>query len=180
MVGIFMRSFLVTLWYLSLGVLPAQTPAVGSAAPDFSLPFATKDSVARQQLKLSSLLGTRAIVLAFYPADWSPGCTKELCTFRDSFADLGSLNADILGISGDYVWSHHAWAKHHALPFRLLSDHRHEVARAYGSFNEETNFTRRTVFVIDKRGIIAYADLDYSVADNQDFERLKAALSSLP
>ena len=58
---------------------------VGDMAPDFSLPYATRDSVGQDDLKLSSLFGRGAIVLAFYPADWSGGCTKEVCTFRDKF-----------------------------------------------------------------------------------------------
>lgn len=170
---------LLSVLFLSLAPAQPDKLAVGSVAPDFALPYATRDSVAKIPLKLSEIIGTRNIVLAFYPADWSSGCTKEVCTFRDSFSKLQELNAEILGISGDYVWSHHAWAKHHDLPFRLLSDHRHEVARAYESFNEQTNYTRRTIVVIDTRGTIGYMDLEYSVADSLDFERLKKALGSL-
>ncbi|MBI4418857.1 MAG: redoxin domain-containing protein, partial [Ignavibacteriales bacterium] len=80
--------------------------------------------------------------MAFYPADWSPGCTKELCTFRDSLARLQEPNVEILAISGDYVWSHHAWAKHHEFPFKLLSDHRHTVARLYASSNISLTLVR--------------------------------------
>lgn len=157
----------------------AQGPAVGEAAPDFELPYATRDSVARIPLRLSQVLGDANVILAFYPADWSPGCTKEVCAFRDDFSNLGALNAVVLGISGDYSWSHHAWARHHDLPFRLLSDHSHEVARQYQSFNEKTGFNRRTVFVIDRNGLIAYSDMEYSVADSADFSRLRDALSKL-
>ncbi|MEX1138853.1 MAG: redoxin domain-containing protein [Bacteroidota bacterium] len=171
--------FILTCLFLSLGPAQEAKLAVGSPAPDFSLPYATRDSVAKAPLRLSEIIGARNIVLAFYPADWSTGCTKEVCTLRDSFSGLQAFNADVLGISGDYVWSHHAWAKHHDLPFRLLSDHRHEVARAYESFNEQTNFTRRTIFVVNAKGEIAYTDMDYSLADTSDFERLKKALASL-
>jgi peroxiredoxin Q/BCP len=136
--------------------------------------------VASAPLQLLSLIGTGNIVLAFYPADWSGGCTKEVCTLRDNFEALSGLQAIILGISGDYVYSHHAWAKHHDLPFRLLSDHDHSVAKSYSSYNEVSGFNRRTVFVIDKQGEIAYADLEYSVRDSEDFDRLKSALSRLP
>lgn len=154
-------------------------PKVGDVAPDFSLPYATRDSVAREPLALGSLVGTRNLVVAFYPADWSGGCTKEVCTFRDNFANLGELNADVIGISGDYVYSHHEWAKHHELPFRLAADHTHDVAKRYGSFNEATGYNRRTVFVIDKKGKIAYADLAYSARDATSFEKLRAALKTL-
>jgi peroxiredoxin len=163
------------------GAVLAQEPApkVGDPAPDFTLPYATRDSVARDSLRLSSLLGKGNVVLAFYPADWSGGCTREVCTLRDNFLALAALNAEIVGISGDYVYSHHEWAKHHDLPFRLASDHRHDVARRYGSFHEASGFNRRTVYVIDPAGRIAYQDLAYSVRDSVSFDRLRSALKGL-
>ena len=154
-------------------------PQVGDAAPDFSLSYATKDSVAAEPLVLSSLVGKHNLVLAFYPADWSGGCTKEVCTFRDSFSALSDLDTEVIGISGDYVYSHHEWAKHHNLPFRLAADHAHEAGRKYGSFNEASGYNRRTVFVVDKAGKIAYADMAYSARDAASFEKLKAALQKL-
>jgi len=154
-------------------------PQVGDMAPDFSLGYATRDSVARDKLTLSSFVGKKNIVLAFYPADWSGGCTKEVCTFRDNFSALGGVNAEVIGISGDYIYSHHEWAKHHNLPFRLASDHSHEVANRYGSFNEENGYNKRTVFVVDKQGKIAYADLAYSTRDATSFEKLSQALKGL-
>ncbi len=157
----------------------ADVRKVGETAPDFSLPFATKDSIGEGDLKLSGLVGSKNIVLAFYPADWSGGCTKEVCALRDNFSSLSELDAEILGISGDYEYSHHEWAKHHDLPFKLVSDHKHEVAKAYGSYNEAAGYNKRTVFVIDKKGKIAYIDLSYSVRDTQSFDKLKKALKDL-
>jgi peroxiredoxin len=157
----------------------AATPKVGDRAPGFVLPYATRDSVARDSLSLDALLGKRNVVLAFYPADWSGGCTREVCTLRDNFTALGALNADVVGISGDYVFSHYEWAKFHNLPFRLASDHRHDVAKEYGSYNDAYGFNRRTVFVIDRAGKIAYADLAYSVRDSVSFGKLQAALKGL-
>jgi peroxiredoxin len=156
-----------------------STLKVGDPAPDFSLPYATRDSVFRTDLKLSSLLGQGNVVLAFYPADWSGGCTREVCTFRDNFSALADVNAQVLGLSGDYVFSHHEWAKHHKLPFPLVSDHRHEAARAYGSFNEATGYNRRTIYVIDKTGKIAYIDPAYSTRDSVSFVKLREALKTL-
>lgn len=164
---------------LAAAVQAQPAPAVGDAAPGFVLPYATRDSVARDSLSLASLVGRRNVVLAFYPADWSGGCTREVCTLRDNFAALAALDAEVVAISGDYVYSHHEWAKHHELPFRLASDHRHEVARAYGSFNEASGYNRRTVFVVGRHGRIAYADPAYSVRDSVSFGRLKAALEAL-
>jgi len=158
---------------------PMDAPKVGDPAPGFSLPYATRDSVARDTLDLASLVGKRNIILAFYPADWSGGCTKEVCTMRDNFSALGAMNADVVGISGDYVFSHFEWAKHHNLPFRLAADHDHAVAKRYGSFNPTYGFNRRTVFVVDKQGKIAYEDLAYSARDAVSFEKLQAALKTI-
>jgi peroxiredoxin len=164
------------------GLALAQTEAplkVGDAAPDFTLPYATRDSVARDSIKLSAIEGKRNIVLAFYPADWSGGCTKEVCTIRDNFSQLGGANADVIGLSGDYVFSHFEWAKHHDLPFRLASDHNHAVAKKYGSYNEQYGFNKRTVFVVDKGGKIAYMDMAYSPRDSVSFNKLQVALKGL-
>lgn len=154
-------------------------PAAGDPAPDFRLPFATADTLVWEGEALSTAVQQGPVVLAFYPADWSPGCTKEVCTLRDAFAELGSLQATVWGISGDTVFSHRAWAEHHGLPFRLVSDMKHEAARAYGSFNEESGFTRRTVYVIGRGMRVLYADADYSVKDETDFKALKEALQKL-
>jgi peroxiredoxin len=178
-----MKSLLIGLVALMCaGAALADTDApvrVGDVAPDFSLPYATRDSIAGDALKLSSVVGKRNVVLAFYPADWSGGCTKEVCTLRDNFSSLGALNAEIIGISGDYVYSHHEWAKFHNLPFKLAADHNHAVAKQYGSYNDETGHDRRTVFVVDKAGKIAYIDLTYSPRDSVSFDKLQLALKGM-
>ena len=85
----------------------------------------------------------------------------------------------MIGLSGDYVFSHYEWAKFHHLPFRLASDHRHDVAKRYGSYNEATGHDRRTVFVVDKAGRIAYEDMAYSPRDTVSFGKLQGALAKL-
>lgn len=150
---------------------------VGDNAQGFSLPCATKDTMIT--LDLSEVIGKNNIILAFYPADWSGGCTKEMCTMRDKFSGLASLGATVYGISGDYAYSHREWARHLNLPFGLLSDHSHEVAKAYSSYNEETGFNLRTVYVVDISGKIAYVDLAYKAGTSDSFEKLKAALAEL-
>jgi peroxiredoxin Q/BCP len=154
-------------------------PNVGDVAPGFSLRYATRDSIAADTLTLASLTRQGNVVLAFYPADWSGGCTKEVCTLRDNFSALASVKAEVVGVSGDYVFSHHEWAKFHNLPFRLASDHDHAVARRYGSFNPASGYNRRTVFVVDRQGKIAYADLAYSSRDSVSFVKLKTALAAM-
>lgn len=152
---------------------------VGDDFIDFTLPVATKDSIAMNELHLASLVGSKNIVLAFYPADWSGGCTKEVCAIRDNFAQLAKLNATVVGISGDYVYSHHEWAKFHSLPFMLASDHTHGIAARYNSYNESTGYNKRTVVVIDAKGKIAYLDLAYSTKDMTSFTKLQEALTKL-
>ena len=159
----------------------SAAPKVGSPAPDFKLPYATKDALFMkpdEQMTLSSLRG-KNVILAFYPADWSGGCTKEVCTLRDTFAELSKLNAVVLGISGDYVFSHHEWAKHHKLPFALLSDHDHKVARAYDSYMEQYGLNKRTIFLIDKEGIVRYVNLALKANEKKDYDALRAELEKL-
>lgn len=159
----------------------AVPPKVGEAAPDFKMPYATIEKVftkPEEWLSLSSMRG-KNVILAFYPADWSGGCTKEVCTLRDTFAELSKLNATVLGISGDYVYSHHEWAKFHKLQFPLASDHDHKVGRAYGSYMEQYGMNKRTVFLIDKEGIVRYSNLDFKAGDANDYVRLKEELAKL-
>ena len=152
---------------------------VGDVAPDFSMKYATKDSVAAEPITLAALTKRGNVVLAFYPADWSGGCTKEVCSFRDNFSSLSAMNAQVLGVSGDYVYSHHEWAKHHELPFALASDHDHAVGKRYASYSEKSGYNRRTVYAIDKSGKIAYIDLKYSPTDPASLDKLKAALAAM-
>jgi len=156
-------------------------PKVGDTAPDFRLPYATQEAIhlkPEEQMALSSLRG-KNVILAFYPADWSGGCTKEVCTLRDTFAELSKLNATVLGVSGDYVFSHQEWAKFHKLQFPLLSDHDHKIARLYGSYNETVGFNNRTVFLIDKDGVVRYSNLQFKAGDANDYSKLKEELMKL-
>lgn len=149
---------------------------VGDRAPDFTLPAATKDSVIRAGVHLNERIGRNYIVLAFYPADWSGGCTKEMCTMRDNFGALSSLGADVYGISGDYVFAHHEWAKQQQFQFMLLSDHNHAVAKAYQSYNPQSGFNRRTIYVLDRTGKVVYIDRAYDPGSEASFDKLKAEL----
>jgi peroxiredoxin len=154
-------------------------PAPGNLAPDFSLPFAGRDSVGFGTVSLSQFTGKKIVVLAFYPADWSGGCTREMCTLRDNFEALAGPDVEVLGISGDTPYSHHEWAREHNLPFLLLSDLKHAVAPAYHSYNQSTGYTRRTAFIIGRDGRFAYVDLEYSTKDLASFEKLQEALSAI-
>lgn len=157
----------------------ADSLKVGDPAPDFSLTWATKDSVSFTPLKLSALEGKGPVVLAFYPADFSGGCTKEVCSMRDNFGALQTLNAKVIGLSGDYPFSSHEWAKQLNLPFILASDHKHEVGRAYNSYLEKMGFNARTVYVVDNGGKIAYIDLHYNPGDMGSLNKLQDALKQM-
>lgn len=159
----------------------AIPPKVGQAAPDFRLPYATAEQIYLKPEEYLSLSGMRGknVILAFYPADWSGGCTKEVCTLRDTFAELSKLNATVLGVSGDYVFSHHEWAKFHKLQFPLLSDHDHKIARLYGSYNEAFGYNKRTVFLIDKDGVVRYSNLEFKAGDMNDYKSLREELAKL-
>lgn len=125
----------------------------GASAPDFEL-----NSSPDQRLRLSDLRGKR-VVLAFYPADWSPVCSDQLVLFNETRKYFLELNAEIIGISVDSVWSHLAFGQNRNLHFPLLSDFEPKgfVSRLYGAYNHETGQSRRAIFVIDEDGIIRWS-----------------------
>ena len=101
---------------------------VGDKAPDFTL-----DSQTGENVTLSDFFGKKNVVLYFYPKDETPGCTREACTFRDSYELFTDLGAEVIGVSADTVESHKAFAEHHNLPFTLLSDLDNNVRKLYGA-----------------------------------------------
>ena len=124
---------------------------VGDRAPEFRLPSATGNFVS-----LSDFIDKKNFVLYFYPKDDSPGCTKEACSFRDSYSAFKQLDAEVIGISSDSQSSHEKFASNEQLPFPLLSDPDGLVRRAYGVKPSLGLIPGRTTFVIDKQGIIRY------------------------
>lgn len=158
---------------------------VGDTAPDFSLPWADQERIVmgikgrddQEMISLSQFKGKNVVVLAFYPADWSPGCTTQLCSYRDQFDDFKKLDAVILPISGDYVFSHHFWAIDQKFPFKLLADHDHKVAKLYSSYNADMGFNKRTVFVVGLDGKIAYINWEYKPATEDHYKELIEAVA---
>jgi peroxiredoxin Q/BCP len=114
----------------------------GDRPPSFTL----TDAQGRK-VSLKDFAG-RHVVLYFYPADDTPGCTKEACGFRDAWDDLRALGVEVLGVSGDEAESHQRFAAKYRLPFTLLSDPGHEVMRAYGAYGEKTMYGKKVVGVI--------------------------------
>jgi thioredoxin-dependent peroxiredoxin len=122
---------------------------VGDKAPDFTLPSQMGDNVI-----LSEYFGKKNIVLYFYPKDESVGCTKEACSFRDSYEELTSLGAEVLGVSGQSVESHKSFATHYGLPFILLSDEDNKVRKLYGVPSTMGIIPGRVTYIIDKKGVV--------------------------
>jgi peroxiredoxin Q/BCP len=122
---------------------------VGDTAPDFSLldehglPVSLKEYV-----------GKKIVVLYFYPKDFTSGCTKEACSFRDSYKSYRDKGAVVIGVSLDTVESHLKFAEKYNLPFTILSDHNKEVAKAYGVLGVGGFLTKRVTFIINKNGKI--------------------------
>jgi thioredoxin-dependent peroxiredoxin len=115
-------------------------------AGDQAPPFTLTDSQGKR-VSLGDFAG-RHVILYFYPADDTPGCTKEACGFRDAWDDLRALGVEVLGVSGDDAESHRRFAAKYRLPFTLLSDPGHEVMRAYGAYGEKTMYGKKVVGVI--------------------------------
>jgi peroxiredoxin len=147
---------------------------IGTAAPEFRL-HVTPD----ETLSLSELRG-EPVVLAFYPADWSPVCGDELGIFNEVLPDLLKYKAKLIGISVDGTWCHDAFAKHKHLHFPLLSDFepKGSVARSYGAYRETDGVCERALFVIDKDGIIAWSYCS-PVAVNPGADGILQALEAL-
>ena len=124
----------------------------GTIEPDFSL----KDTP-DQKVCLSDFLG-QPVILAFYPADFSPVCGNEMTVFNELISEFQKYNAQLLGISVDNIWSHLAFAKERNLHFPLLSDFnpKGEVSKIYHAYREEDGQSDRALYVIDKKGKIAW------------------------
>ena len=124
---------------------------VGSVAPNFTLP-----SQSGEMVSLEDFLGHKPVVLFFYPKDDSPGCTKQVCAFRDDYEEFGKLDAEVIGISSDPVESHRGFAAKHRLPFTLVSDEGGKVRKLYGVPNTLGLFPGRVTYVIDREGVVRH------------------------
>ena len=145
----------------------------GDAAPDFEARDAEGNAV-----RLSDLRG-RKVVLYFYPKDDTPGCTREACSFRDSFAEYERRGIKVLGVSTDDERSHRKFAEKYSLPFTLLADTDHAVADSYGVYGEKQFMGRnymgvsRSTFLIDEEGRVRKVFDKVKVDEHAD-EVLKA------
>jgi peroxiredoxin len=154
---------------MSSSILSSGTPA-----PHFELPAEPGNKIA-----LNDLRGDN-VILAFYPADWSPVCGDQMALYNEILDDFQSLRAKLLGISVDGPWCHQAYAKQRKLRFPLLADFEPKgaVSREYGVYNDAEGISERALFVIDSAGIIRWSYL--SPADvNPGADGILIALESL-
>ena len=129
--------------------------AIGTEAPDFSL-FTTPD----QKFKLSELKGKK-VILAFYPADWSPVCSDQMALYNETLKFFHKHNAEILGISVDSKWCHMAFSQSRNLHFPLLADFEPKggVSRLYRVYDDKEGECQRALYVIDEQGIVRWSYL---------------------
>lgn len=160
--------------------------SVGTKAPDFTLP--TKSADGPKQIILSENFGKGNTLLLFFPMAFTGTCTTEMCGISDGLREYRALHATVYGISGDNPFAQEAWAQKESITVPLLSDYEHHVARsydvAYDSFLPQLGLTmggvpKRAAFVIDRDGVIQYAESNDDARALPDFEKIKAKLADL-
>ena len=164
---------------------PAPQPAplppppevdVGKVAPDFTMEWADSSGPIAKPVKLSELRG-KVVVLAFYPADRSSGCTHELTKFRDEYATMFGEGTVVVPVSNDSITTHASWAKEMSFPFALATDLDGSVAKQYGSWNHLRGNAARTLFVIGKDGRILWRNLKFAALNETAYTELAAEVA---
>jgi peroxiredoxin len=154
-----------------------MTLQAGQQAPDFNL-----KSNKMQDVKLSELRGSKVLLL-FVPLAFTGVCTKELCGMRDSLKEYEGLDCRVFGLSTDSPFALDAWAKEQGYQFPLLSDYNKETAREYGALYEDMmgfkGVCKRSAFVIDRQGIVRYAEVLADARNLPNFDAIKDCLKQL-
>lgn len=151
-------------------------PDVGRRAPDFSLHYATKDGVGPIEAPYQ-LAGDRGktVVVAFYPRDFTNGCTAQMRTFAQQYDSLFGPDIVLVAISTDSIETHQRFASSLNLPFRLLSDPDQRVSKQYAS-KDKGGYNRRTVYVIGPDGRVKFRNMRFNALDPKDYAELRAAI----
>ena len=151
---------------------------VGQEAPDFTLKSSDMEDVT-----LSSFRGNKNVVLLFVPLAFTGVCTQELCSVRDNLNNYSTLDAEVLGLSVDSPFSQKEWKEKEGLNFTLLSDFNRDVVQAYGvSYGDSFPFhgvAKRSAFVVDKSGVVKYAEILDKASDLPDFDKINETLQGL-
>jgi len=157
--------------------------AVGTKAPDFTL--STKTADGPKQIKLSDNFGKKNTLLLFFPMAFTGTCTTEMCSVGDGLREYDQMNCQVYGISGDNPFAQEAWAQKEKIGVTLLSDYEHKVAKDYGvvydSFLPQLNLgmagvPKRSAFIVDKNGVIQYAESNDDAKQLPNFDKIKAKL----
>lgn len=160
--------------------------SVGNKAPDFEL--TTIGENGPEVVRLADNLGEGNILLLFVPMAFTGVCTQEFCSVTSELSEYSDLNAKVFGISGDNPFAQQNWKEKENIEITLLSDYEHEVAKAYDvaydSFLPAKNLfmggvPKRSAYIVDKEGIIQYAESSDSPGDLPDFDAIKAKLKEL-
>ncbi len=160
--------------------------SVGSSAPDFEL--TTLGPNGPELVRLSAQLGEGPVVLLFVPMAFTGVCTQEFCSVTSELSEYEQLKAKIFGISGDNPFAQQNWKEKEGIGLTLLSDYEHEVAKAYDvayeTFLPAKNLKmggvpKRSAFIVDKDGVIQYAESSDNPGDLPNFEAIKAKLQEL-
>jgi mycoredoxin-dependent peroxiredoxin len=149
--------------------------AVGQKAPDFSLPNQDK-----KEVKLSDFAGKKNVVLVWYPLDWSPTCTNEHVCFVNDMKSFEALDAEVLGVSVDSVWSHKAFAEKMGIKYSLLADFHPKGAMSdkYGVYLGDKGITGRAIAIVNKVGKVAWFK-NYDIPVVPDVKEVAAALNQV-
>ena len=149
--------------------------SVGETAPDFML-----FNQEKKEVKLSDFAGKKNVVLVWYPLDWSPTCTTEHACFVNDMRSFDSLDAEVLGVSVDSVWSHKAYAEKMGIKYSLLADFhpRGAMSEKYGVYMADKGITGRTIAIVNKAGKIAWLK-NYDIPVVPDLREVAAALSQV-
>ena len=160
--------------------------AVGTKAPDFTL--STKTADGPKQIKLSDNFGKKNTLLLFFPMAFTGTCTEEMCSQSNELPNYSGMNTEVYGISGDNPFAQEAWAKKEKIDVTLLSDYEHKVAKdysvVYDSFLPQINLgmggvSKRSAFIVDKNGVIQYAESNDDAKQLPNFDKIKAKLAEL-
>jgi peroxiredoxin len=158
---------------------PVKAPDVGGRAPEFMLPD--------PELKMTSLQDFRGkkVVLAFFPAAMSPVCTKEMCSFRDSFQELSEAGAQVVAVSVDGPFANKQFTEMHGLNFPVLSDYARDAVKKYAVMMPDLlhvkryNAAKRSVFVIDPEGTVRYKWVSDNPLIEPNYEEIKQVVKTI-
>jgi peroxiredoxin len=135
---------------------PPPSVKVGQAAPDFTARYMAMENgrPSFKPVKLSDYKGQKNVVLAFFPAAFSPGCTSEMAKYQETSGQFNTNNTVILGMSVDSTWANAAFADKLGVKFPILSDANREISKSYGVWNEQGLVANRSTFIIDTKGVV--------------------------